>query len=235
MISSTPDTIQQDCWAIVPIQWCEVANKREVLNVWGHLGLLAKTTAVLVMRLFYFQLLSEAPLPSVYSSPDPRNAAKRAISCQDCSFKRQMQKLCVDVSVWESLEVPKDTKKFSTFSKVSISVWAQAVPWSTSKPFVEARNPQNYNSPHVARIVKGYRNTRAQAAEHWSLTICATALLHAPWCNRLLKYPVCGTQSAKLNQMYWWWWQLRSSSSSPSRLFSFTECDEVMQRIWMTL
>ncbi len=54
---------QQDCSSIVPIQWCEVANDREVLNIWGHLGLLVKTTAVLEMRHFYFQLLSDSPLP----------------------------------------------------------------------------------------------------------------------------------------------------------------------------
>lgn len=31
------------------------------LNIPGHLGLLAKTTAVLEMKHFYFQLLSESP------------------------------------------------------------------------------------------------------------------------------------------------------------------------------
>lgn len=57
--------------------------------------------------------------PLVYSSPGPRALPGR-LGSRAFSFKRQMQKLCVDVSVWEwACRTPGETEN-TAFSKVSI-------------------------------------------------------------------------------------------------------------------
>lgn len=161
-----PDWASRTAALLFPSSAVRWPTTEKVSNIWGHLGLLAKTTAVLEMRHFYFQLLSESPLPPVYSSPDPR-PPPNCLSCQAYSFKRQMQKLCVDVSVWEWVcGTPGDTKKPMTFSALSISERTQLSgpqlyelhSWLHSPPetpkhtqaFLETLNPQNCNFPHAA-------------------------------------------------------------------------------------
>lgn len=83
---------------------CPMANDMVSLNIRGHLGLLAKTTAVWEMMHFYFRLLSESthpPPPTLLIALRNQASMPDCLCCQACSFKRQMLKLCVDVSVWE--------------------------------------------------------------------------------------------------------------------------------------
>lgn len=81
VISSPPDTIETEPAGLqlhCSHPWCDESNGREVLNIWGHLGLLAKTTAVLEMRQFYFQLLSESPSLLLFIDPlTPKTPAKQ--------------------------------------------------------------------------------------------------------------------------------------------------------------
>lgn len=98
---------------------CGKVKQDQVLNICGHLGLLAKTTAVLRMRHFYFQLLSESSFLRLTTPLNPGPWPK-CVSCQVHSLKRQMQKLCVDVRVWEWAGRPPGQERASISSKVSI-------------------------------------------------------------------------------------------------------------------
>lgn len=168
---------QQDRSSIVSMQQCLVANDREVLNIWGHLGLLAKTTAVLEMRHFYFQLLSDSPLPLLpfiaLQTPGP---PPNCLSCQAYSFKRQMQKLCVDVSVWEWVcATPGDArkkrkeKKNTTFSAVSISEWTQL-----SGPQLYEFHSWLHSNLHPPSLLKSWSTPKPSQR----LSIPKTAIFH---------------------------------------------------------
>lgn len=159
----THSRLNQQYWtSIVPVPGCEVSSSGEALNIWGHLGLLAKTTAVLEMRHFYFQLWSQARSPPVYRSLDPETPAR----VSQRPKQRQMQKLCVDVSVqgWICLIPPRREKKKKKNSTISISF----ITASTSHLCPEPHNPQTGTFPHAALNthlnVRGCWNTRSQAA-----------------------------------------------------------------------
>lgn len=160
-------------------------------NIRGHLGLLAKTTAVLEMRHFYFQPCSQTRSPPVYRSPDPETPAR----VSQRPRQRQMQKLCVDVSVqgWICLSPPggRKTKK-KTPSTISISF----ITASTSHRCPEPRNPQTSTFQHAA--LNTHSNV-ARTPKHaiagisgrpGSATIWAAASPRASWCNALLKLHV---------------------------------------------
>lgn len=109
VISSPPDTIETEPAGLqlhCSHPWCDESNGREVLNIWGHLGLLAKTTAVL--RQFYFQLLSESPSPPVYRSPDPKDPHQTVLAAKP---KTNAETMCWCKCMGVDLPDPRRCKK----------------------------------------------------------------------------------------------------------------------------
>lgn len=109
---------QQDCSPIVPAVWGGQRQRSvEYLRPPGSIG---KNNSCFGDEALLFSALVRIPPPPFIALQIP-GPPPNCLSCQAYSFKRQMEKLCVDVSVWEWFcATPGDAKQPPIFSAVSI-------------------------------------------------------------------------------------------------------------------